>query len=86
MKISYNWLKQYLNINLPAAKVSELLTDTGLEVEGLEQIDTIKGGLRCVVIGEVITCQKHSNADKLKVTTSILAEKNYFPLYVGRLM
>ncbi len=68
MKISYKWLKEYLNINLSPEKAAEYLTDTGLEVEGLEQIDTIKGGLRGVVIGEVISCKQHPNADRLKVT------------------
>ncbi len=83
MKISYNWLKQYLNINLPAEKVSELLTDTGLEVEGLEQIDTIKGGLHGVVIGEVLTCEKHSNADKLKVTTVNIGQEELLSIVCG---
>lgn len=68
MKISYSWLKEYINIDLSPEKASEYLTDTGLEVEGLEQIDTIKGGLRGVVIGEVLTCKQHPNADRLKVT------------------
>lgn len=69
MKISYNWLKQYLNIDLPAERVSEILTDTGLEVEGLEKVDTIKGGLRGVLIGEVLETRPHPNADRLKVCT-----------------
>jgi phenylalanyl-tRNA synthetase beta chain len=68
MKISYNWLKEYLPVELEPEKVSELLTDTGLEVEGLERIDTVKGGLKGVVIGEVISCKPHPNADKLKLT------------------
>ncbi len=67
MKISYNWLKHYLNIDLPAAEVSDYLTDTGLEVEGLEQVDTVKGGLRGVVIGEVLETSPHPNADRLKL-------------------
>lgn len=68
MKISYNWLKEYLKVDLNPEKVSEYLTDTGLEVEGVERIDTVKGGLRGVVIGEVLTCRQHPNADRLKVT------------------
>lgn len=68
MKISYNWLKEYLNTDLSPEKAAEYLTDTGLEVEGLEQIDTIKGGLRGVVIGEILSCVQHPDADKLKVT------------------
>jgi len=69
MKISYNWLKQYIPVDLPAVQVSDILTNIGLEVEGLETFQSVKGGLEGVVIGEVVTCEKHPNADKLSVTT-----------------
>ncbi len=69
MKISYNWLKNYLNLNLPAEEISVLLTDTGLEVEGLEEVESIKGGLKGALIGEVMTKVQHPNADRLSVTT-----------------
>ena len=69
MRISLNWLKQYIRLDLEVSKISELLTDTGLEVEGVSQIESIKGGLKGVVIGEVITCVQHPNADRLKLTT-----------------
>ena len=69
MKVSYNWLKSYLNFPYSAEELSEILTQTGLEVEGLEAFNEIQGGLQGVVIGEVLTCQKHPDADKLKVTT-----------------
>lgn len=69
MKVSYNWLKSYLNFPYSAEELSEILTQTGLEVEGLEAINEIQGGLEGVVIGEVLTCEKHPDADKLKVTT-----------------
>lgn len=69
MKISYSWLKQYLNVNWEVEKVSELLTDLGLEVEGVEEIESIKGGLKGIIVGEVLTCEKHPNADKLSITT-----------------
>ena len=69
MKISYNWLKQYIPVDLPAGQVSDILTNIGLEVEGLETFQSVKGGLEGVVIGEVLTCEKHLNADKLTVTT-----------------
>ena len=69
MKISYRWLKRYLPIDLNPELVSELLTDTGLEVEGLEEVETIPGGLRGVVVGEVLTCEQHPNADRLRITT-----------------
>jgi len=69
MKISYNWLKQYINIKVEPEKLSKLLTDCGLEVEGLEKFQSIKGGLEGVVIGEVKTKVQHPNADKLTLTT-----------------
>jgi len=69
MKISYNWLKQFLKTDWTPEQTSELLTDLGLEVEGLETYQSIKGGLEGVVVGEVLTCAKHPNADKLKITT-----------------
>jgi phenylalanyl-tRNA synthetase beta chain len=69
MKISYNWLKDFLEINLDPERVGEILTDLGLEVEGIETYESIKGGLEGVVVGKVLTCEKHSNADRLKVTT-----------------
>ncbi|MHC9087413.1 phenylalanine--tRNA ligase subunit beta [Tenacibaculum sp. IMCC1] len=69
MKISYNWLQQFLQTDWEAEKTGELLTDLGLEVEGIETVESIKGSLKGVVVGEVLTCEKHANADKLKVTT-----------------
>ncbi|MGV6830058.1 MAG: phenylalanine--tRNA ligase subunit beta [bacterium] len=69
MKISYNWLKQFIGTDWPAEKTGELLTDLGLEIEGIESFESIKGGLEGVVIGKVLTCVKHPNADRLKVTT-----------------
>ncbi|MCX6276288.1 MAG: phenylalanine--tRNA ligase subunit beta [Bacteroidetes bacterium] len=69
MKISYNWLKQYLPINLEAIDTAQFLTDCGLEVEGIEVFQSMKGGLEGIVIGEVKTCSKHPNADKLSITT-----------------
>ncbi|KAA5825726.1 phenylalanine--tRNA ligase subunit beta [Algibacter amylolyticus] len=69
MKISYNWLKQFLKTDWTPEQTSELLTDLGLEVEGIETYQSVKGGLEGVVVGEVLTCVKHPNADKLKITT-----------------
>ena len=69
MKISYNWVKEYLNIDLEPSKVSEILTAIGLEIEGMEEWVSVKGGLQGVVIGEVLTCKKHPDADKQSVTT-----------------
>lgn len=59
MKISYNWLKQFLNIDWPAEKTGELLTDLGLEIEGIEPFESVKGGLKGIVVGKVITCEQH---------------------------
>ena len=69
MKISYNWIKDYLKIELEPAKVAEILTGIGLEIEGMEEWKSVKGGLEGVVIGKVLTCKKHPDADKLSVTT-----------------
>ncbi len=69
MKISYSWLKNYIKTDLQPDEVAKLLTDTGLEVEGYEKIQTVKGGLEGLVIGEVLTKSKHPDADRLNVTT-----------------
>ena len=69
MKISYNWLKQFLQIDWDAQKTGELLTDLGLEVEGITQFESVKGGLKGIVVGHVLTCESHPNADRLKLTT-----------------
>jgi len=67
MKISYNWLKQFVNVDWNAEKTGELLTDLGLEIEGIETFCSIPGGLEGVVVGHVLECDKHPNADRLKV-------------------
>ncbi|RIV32968.1 phenylalanine--tRNA ligase subunit beta [Flagellimonas lutimaris] len=69
MKISYNWLKQFVQIDWDAQKTGKLLTDLGLEVEGISQFESVKGGLKGIVVGHVLTCEKHQNADRLKLTT-----------------
>ncbi len=68
MKISYNWLKQFIDIDWPVEKTGELLTDLGLEVEGIELFESVKGGLKGVVTGKVLEVYKHPNADKLSIT------------------
>lgn len=68
MNISYNWLKRYLATDLSPEKIAEVLTDIGLEVEGFEKIETVKGGLAGVVVGEVLTCEDHPDSDHLHVT------------------
>ncbi|MEN9972810.1 MAG: hypothetical protein RIS20_1157 [Bacteroidota bacterium] len=69
MKVSYNWLKKYIQTDLSPEELGKILTDTGLEVESIEKIEAIEGGLQGVVIGHVLTCEKHPDADKLNVTT-----------------
>lgn len=69
MKISNNWLKDYIKTELKSERIGEFLTDIGLEVEGIEKFESIKGSLEGVVVGKVLTCEKHPNADKLKKTT-----------------
>ena len=68
MKISYNWLKTLIKIDLTPEQISEYLTDSGLEVEGMESFESIKGGLQGIVIGEVVEKEKHPDADKLSIT------------------
>ena len=69
MKISYNWLKQFIKIDWNSEDTSALLTDLGLEVEMVEKYQSVKGGLEGIVIGHVLTCEQHPDADRLKVTT-----------------
>ena len=83
MKISYNWLKEYIDINLDPQTVARYLTDTGLEVEGIEQIESVKGGLKGIVIGEVLTKEKHPNADRLSITTVNIGKKETLKIVCG---
>ena len=69
MTISYNWLKDYIEIPESPEELAGILTSTGLEVESVEEHETVRGGLKGLVIGEVLTCSKHPNADKLSLTT-----------------
>ena len=69
MKISYNWLREYLNFTAEADELSAILTSIGLEVEGVEEWESVRGGMKGVVIGRVLTCERHPDADRLSVTT-----------------
>lgn len=69
MTISYNWLRDYIKTNLTAEEAAEILTAIGLEIESIEKIEAIKGGLEGLVVAQVLTCEKHPDADKLHVTT-----------------
>ncbi|HCQ30305.1 MAG TPA: phenylalanine--tRNA ligase subunit beta [Flavobacteriales bacterium] len=83
MKISYNWLKEYINTDKSPQEIAEILTNTGLEVEGLEEIETIKGGLKGLVIGKVLEKEKHPNADKLSLTKVDVGEGKVLPIICG---
>ena len=83
MKISYNWLKQFINIGWDVEKIGELLTNLGLEVEGIEDYQSVKGGLNGIVVGKVLTCDKHPNADRLKVTTVDIGDNQPLKIVCG---
>ncbi len=83
MKISYNWLKQFLKTDWTPQQTSELLTDLGLEVEGIAVYQSVKGGLEGIVVGEVLTCIKHPNADKLKITTVDIGKETPLQIVCG---
>ena len=76
MNISYKWLKRYIDTDLTPEKVAEALTSLGLEVGAVEQVETIKGGLRGLVVGQVVTCIDHPNSDHLHITTVDLGDGN----------
>lgn len=80
MNVSLKWLKRYLPIDLPIEEVSDILTTIGLEVEGVDEVESVKGGLKGIKVGEVLTKEKHPDADKLSVTTVDVGEEE--PLHV----
>ena len=83
MKISYSWLKQFLQLEWEATKVGELLTDLGLEVEGIETKESVKGSLSGVVVGKVISCTQHPSADRLKITEADLGDGSPVQIICG---
>lgn len=83
MKISYKWLKDYINIDLSPAEMDDILTQIGLEVGGIEKFQSIKGGLEGLVIGEVKTCVPHPNSDHLSVTTVDVNGEELLPIVCG---
>jgi phenylalanyl-tRNA synthetase beta chain len=83
MNISYNWLKNYINTDKTPAEVAEILTSLGLEVGSVEEVETVKGGLKGLVVGEVLTRAKHPNADKLSVTTVNIGTGDPIPVVCG---
>ncbi len=83
MKISFNWLKEYIEITESPEETGRRLTDTGLEVEGIEVLEPVPGGLAGLVIGEVLTCKAHPNADKLSLTTVDVGEDQPVQIVCG---
>lgn len=83
MKISFDWLKQHIDIQEPITTITEKLTKSGLEVEGVEEQESIKGSLEGLVIGEVLTCIKHPDADKLSLTTVDLGAEEPVQIVCG---
>jgi phenylalanyl-tRNA synthetase beta chain len=83
MKISYNWLKEFIATDWNVEKTSQLLTDLGLEVEGVVPFESIKGGLQGVVVGHVLSCEKHPNADKLQLTKVAIGNDTTLQIVCG---
>jgi phenylalanyl-tRNA synthetase beta chain len=83
MKLSRKWLEKYINVPYSDEELSEMLTTIGLEVEGVEYVESIKGGLKGVVVGLVTSCEKHPDADKLKVTTVDLGQEEEVTIVCG---
>ena len=83
MKISLNWLRNYIDLSDDTEKIGDIMTSLGLEIEGIEQFESIKGGLQGIVVGEVITCEKHPNADKLSVTRVNIGEEELAAIVCG---
>jgi phenylalanyl-tRNA synthetase beta chain len=83
MKISYNWLKEFIATDWNIDKTSQLLTDLGLEVEGIIPFESVKGGLQGVVVGHILSCVKHPNADKLQITTVSIGSNTPLQIVCG---
>jgi len=83
MHVSYNWLKQFLKLDWSSQQTAELLTDLGLEVEGVTAFESVKGSLKGVVVGHVLSCEKHPNADRLKLTMVDIGEKEPVQIVCG---
>jgi phenylalanyl-tRNA synthetase beta chain len=83
MNISYKWLKEYVDFNLSPDEVCKALTSTGLEVAGLEEVQSIKGGLKGLYVGKVLTCEMHPNSDHLHVTTVDLGHEQPSQIVCG---
>ena len=83
MNISYKWLKEYVDFDLTPQQVCDALTSTGLEVDALEEVQSIKGGLKGLYVGKVLTCEAHPNSDHLHVTTVDLGKGELSQIVCG---
>ena len=83
MKISFNWLKEYIQFELTPEEICKYLTDCGLEVEGMEEFESVKGGLKGFVIGEVMSCEKHPDSDHLHLTTVNIGNNTLLSIVCG---
>jgi len=83
MNISYSWLKDYIDIDLSPEEIAKILTQIGLEVGGIEEVETVKGGMNGLVIGEVVTCEPHPNSDHLSKTTVNIGTGELLPIVCG---
>ena len=83
MTIAYNWLKEYIDLDESPEETAEILTSTGLEVESVERFETVKGGLAGLVVGEVVSCKKHPNADKLSLTSVHVGGEKHLQIVCG---
>jgi phenylalanyl-tRNA synthetase beta chain len=83
MKISYKWLRDYLNTSLNPFEIAAALTQIGLETGSVEEVESVKGGLKGLVVGEVVTCGKHPGSDHLSITTVNLGGGVVVPIVCG---
>lgn len=83
MKISYNWLRDYVDYEGSPAELAGILTSTGLEVEGMEEFESVKGSLEGIVVGEVLACKPHPNADRLSLTRVDVGNGTQLPIVCG---
>ena len=83
MNISYSWLKDYIDVDLSAEEIAKILTQIGLEVGGIEEVETVKGGMNGLIIGEVVTCEPHPNSDHLSKTTVNIGTGELLPIVCG---
>lgn len=83
MKISYSWLKDYIKFDNSPEEICNILTQIGLEVAGLEEVESVKGGMKGVVIGQVITCKKHPDSDHLSITTVDIGKETLLNIVCG---